>query len=226
MQVQVHAFAEHALQLQVQRHLAWRHRQVAGRRQVQEAGGDQHALHRQRAGAGLHHRQFLRQLADFGVGAVHVRANLGHLLFRQVAALEQQLLPGLAPARGQRFQFTPRAVQQHADAVAVIDRSEAAAAGFQCARELALELQDLRDEHGPGPHRHAPLPVAARLGVHAFTPAAPGVDDPRAAALTHQQADDDLVAAIQCRAAAPHVTGQARGRDLARGLAGFQREVG
>ena len=86
-------------------------------------------------------------------------------------------------------------------------------------------MQDLRHEDVPRAHRHASLPVAARLRIHALAAAAPGVENAIDAGFANEQADHHFVAPIQSGRLAPEIAGETRGTDGARRQPGLGGKI-
>ena len=210
VEMQPHALAEHALHLLLDRRLRI-DRQIAGRRQLEEAGTEQHALPGQRALPDLGRGQHRRYAVKIRIGGGKVGGHRPEFLDGRPQAFlaRENLLCAFAVAPEQPIEFPARLLEQIAYLFAVLLRLDGRLAGLEQAGELTLELQDLRDEHVPRPHRHAALPVAARLRVHALAPPAPGVDHAVDAGFARQQPDDDLVASIKRGGLAPDVARQA-----------------
>ena len=82
--------------------------------------------------------------------------------------------------------------------------------------QLALELEDLCDEHVPWTHRHPPLPVTLRRPVHPLAPRGPRIQEERGAAGSCEHADGNVAAPRGIGAQTPDVRAQAVARDEAR----------
>ena len=213
-EAQVDAVAHQAAHLFVDRDRRTRcHRQITRGRQFDDAAADQHTVGR-----------LQQQRAPCRAGALDGAGQQGAAHGHGIDIQRRCIAHREASAAGLVLQIELREdVADFDHRLAQVGAGVVVGAGHTCpgVAQLALELQHLGQEDVPGPHHHAPLPIAPGRAVDALAPRRPGVEEDGVAAGARQHRQRQEVAALWCRAAAPQVGQQAGAGDQRFDLARF-----